>query len=67
MEVKLCSLCQVADDQLTTFMDSLNLECLEIYKDNSCEISNDGYEKSNVAELPQVSICLMFILVDNCC
>lgn len=51
MENDLQIMCQEADNQLTTFSDSLHLECLEMYKNNS-----DDIEKSNVIELPQVSI-----------
>lgn len=58
MESEVRSMCQTADDQLTTFMDTLHLECLEMYKGES---SYDGNEKNNVAELPQVGIYLIFI------
>lgn len=51
MENNLQTMCQEADEQLTTFADTLHLECLEMYKDNI-----DGDAKSNVVELPQVSI-----------
>lgn len=51
MESDVQTLCLEADQQLTKFVDSLHLECLEMYKDNK----DDGDEKSNT-ELPQVSI-----------
>lgn len=46
------SLCQAADDKLTTFINTLQLECLEIYKDSG-EFSDDS-NKNELAELPQV-------------
>lgn len=51
MKNDLQRMCQEADEQLTTFADTLHLECLEMYKYNI-----NGDEKSNVVELPQVSI-----------
>lgn len=46
------SLCQAADDKLIAFVDTLQLECLEMYKDNS----DGNNEKSDTVELPQVSV-----------
>lgn len=58
MENDLLTMCQEADEQLTTFANTLHLECLEMYKDNI-----DGDEKSNVVELPQVSIHFLISFV----
>lgn len=59
------SLCQAADERLIAFADSLNLECLEMFKDKN---EGNGNENSDVAGLPQVSFCHFYIyfLVKTC-
>lgn len=62
LEVDMQSLCQEADDQLNEFSDTLHLECLEMYKGVNSEFSEDGKEKNDVAELPQVTT-LFYVVI----
>lgn len=60
------SLCQAADDRLTAFIDTLQLDCLDIYKDSNGEYRSDSNANKDLVDLPQVSylfISHMFILV----
>lgn len=49
METEVRSLCEAADERIDVFMETLNLECLEMYK----YLHDD---ERNVLELPQVII-----------
>lgn len=55
-------MCRSADDKLTAFVETLQLECLEMFKDDSGEHSKDGNEKNTIAELPQVSCIIYYCL-----
>lgn len=55
MEANTVLLCEDADKQLSSFIDTLHLECLEMYKCNSAKQNGDSSEKTDLMELPQVS------------
>lgn len=58
VEEDIRSLCQAADERLLAFANTLNLECLDMFKENNND-QNDGNENNYIAELPQV--CYYFL------
>lgn len=64
MKANTVLLCEDADKQLSSFIDTLHLECLEMYKCDSAKQKDDGSEKTDMVELPQVNnsyyICLQY-------
>lgn len=54
IEAEVRSLCEAADVRLNVFVETLNLECLEMYKD----VHDENIE---LLELPQVNIYLLNI------
>jgi len=62
LEADMQLLCQEADDRLNEFSNTLHLECLEMYKGENGEFSDDGNEKTDVAELPQVSTYFYIVI-----
>jgi len=42
-------MCETADDELSTFNETLHLDCLEIFKEHD-------NEKNDVIDLPEVSL-----------
>lgn len=64
MELDVLSMCQAADGNLNRFISNLHIDVLDLYKNNP----DDGKEKNDVAELPQVIVnTYIIILIDLSC